>query len=63
MVLVGLILISLYLIASMLAGALGFSDSMFLLAGAFLTYRLSKLGEEIRENEQHLHGEGLLALD
>ena len=63
MVLVGLILISLYLIASILAGALGFSDSMFLLAVVFLTYRLSKIGEEIRENEQHLHGEGLLALD
>ena len=63
MVLVGLILITLYLIASIVAVALSFSDFIFLLGTIFLAYRLSELNEEIRETEQFLHGEGVPPLD
>jgi hypothetical protein len=63
MVLVGLILITLYLIGSTIVGVLTPADFIFLLGTIFLAYRLSKLNEEIRETEQHLHGEGLPALD
>jgi hypothetical protein len=63
MVLVGLILITLYLIGSTIVGVLTPADFIFLLGVLFLAYRLSELRGEIRKTEQYLHGEGLPALD
>lgn len=63
MVVAGLVLISLYLIASAVAGALVLSDLIFFAGAIFLTHRTIKISEEIHELEQHLHGEGLPALD
>jgi hypothetical protein len=63
MVITGLVLISLYLIASGVVGALILSDLIFLAGSLFLMYRATKISKEIYDLEQYLHGEGLHALD
>ena len=38
-------------------------DIVIMLGTLFLAYRAVKLGDEIQEMKQYLHGEGVLALE